>query len=117
MIFPRSARSWTAAGRDLVDAAPVRVHNGASRRARTLIQGIRNPIIVLIGLAQERKRRVKGARTDDVSPDAQPVRGKIVIPGPALQVGERYAGNDNWLGRGQPQKIAAAQLHLARVRS
>jgi hypothetical protein len=47
------------------------------------------PIIVLIGLAQERKRRVKGARTDDVGPDAQPVRGKSVIPYPALQVEQK----------------------------
>src|SRR5436189_1269699 len=38
VVFPRSARSRTAAGRDLVDAAPVCVHNGASRSARTQIQ-------------------------------------------------------------------------------
>src|SRR6266446_4690985 len=104
MIFPRSARSRTAARRDLVNAAPVCVHNGGGRSARTQIQGIWDSIGVCIGLTGERKRCVKGARTDDVSPDAQPVWGKIVIPYPALQVAyeQRRGGR---FGRGQPQKI------------
>ena len=47
----------------------------------------------------------------DVGPDTRPVRGKIVIAYPALQVAyEQRRGNR--LGRRKPQKIAAAQLHF-----
>src|SRR6266436_4964571 len=101
MIFPPSARSWTAAWRELIDAAPVRVHNGASRSARAQIQRVWHSISVCVGLTQERKRRVKGAGADDVSTDAEPVWGEIVIPYPALQI----SGCGDCLGRGQPQKI------------
>ena len=47
----------------------------------------------------------------DVCPYAQPIRRKIVISYPTLQIAceQRRGGR---LGSRQPQKIAAAQLHL-----
>src|SRR5262249_30720753 len=67
MILPRSV-----AGHQLLDAATLCVHDGTGRSVRTLIQGIRNAIRVLIGLAGKREACVKGALVRDVRPDAQP---------------------------------------------
>src|SRR2546428_828756 len=109
MIFPRAARSWPAARRELIDAAPVCDHDGAGGSARAEIQRVRHSISVRVGLASKRKGGIKGSGAGDVSPDAEPVRGKIVIPYPALQVKRERRASDNGLGRGQPQKITAAQ--------
>src|SRR3989442_15085500 len=110
MMLPRAAGSRTAARRELVDAAPVFVHKGATRRARTQIQRVCDSIAVGVGLTGERERRVKRSLAGDVRPDAQPIRGQSVIAYPALQVGrERSPGSDSRPGRGKPQKIAAAQ--------
>src|SRR6185436_10789222 len=110
MIFPRSARSRTAARRELVDAAPVCVHNDAGRCARTLIQGVRYAIEVFVGLTGERERRVKRSLAGDVRPDAQPIRRQSVIANPALQItGEQRRGGR--FGRGKPQEIPVAQQH------
>src|SRR6266478_3039024 len=99
MIFPPSARSRTGARCDLVDAAPVGIHNGASRSVRAQIHGVRDSITVFVGLTGERKRGVERALVGDVGPDAQPVRSKSVIPYPGLQVErERRAGSDDRLG-------------------
>ena len=50
MVSPRPARCWTTARRDLVNAAPVCVHNGTRRSARTLVQRVGDSITVFVGL-------------------------------------------------------------------
>src|ERR1051325_2516407 len=82
MIFPRSARSWPTTGHELLDAAPVRGDNDACRRSWTQIQRVRDSIRVCVGFTGEGKRRIKGTRTDDVSPDAQPIQGQSVGANP-----------------------------------
>src|SRR5690348_16545728 len=111
MIFPRATRSRPAAGNELIDAATVCVHNGTGRSARAEIQRVGDSITIRVGLAQERKGRVEGACTDDVSPDAQPVRSKILISDPALQIPDKVWRRSRLWSR-KPQKIAAAQQHF-----
>src|SRR5439155_4632695 len=113
MIFPRPARRWTVAWRDLLDAAPVCVHDGAGNSARAQIQRVRNSILVGIRFAGERERGIERSLAGDVRSDAQPIWRQRVIANPALQIGrERKAGGDNRPGRGQPQKVAAVQAHF-----
>src|ERR1051325_2225338 len=79
MIFPRSARSWPTTGHEMFDAAAVRVDSDACRSGWPQIQRVRDPIRVFVGFTGEGKRRVKGTRTDDVSPNAQPIRSQSVV--------------------------------------
>jgi len=51
VIFPRSARGRTGARGELVNAAPVGVHDGAGRSARTQVRRVANSVAVLIGFA------------------------------------------------------------------
>src|SRR5262245_45336675 len=100
MTLPPSAGSWTAAWRELVNAASFGVHNCAGRCARALIQRVGDPVTICIGLTRERERCVKRPLAGDVSPNAQPIRSQVVIANPALAVGrERSAGSDNGFGR------------------
>src|SRR5439155_7293383 len=59
MIFPRPARRRTVAWRDLLDAPPVCVHDGAGNSARAQIQRVRNSILVGIRFAGERDRAIE----------------------------------------------------------
>src|SRR5262245_58596112 len=113
MIFPRAARSGTVAWRDLVNAASVRVHDGAGGSVRTPIQRVRDSISVCVRFAGERKGGVERSLARDVGPDPQPIWSQSVIANPALQVGREWdARSDNRPGRRKPQKIAAAQAHF-----
>jgi len=53
MILPGATRSWAGTWRELVNAAPVRIHNRAYRGVRTKISRAENPITVGIDLAGE----------------------------------------------------------------
>jgi len=51
MIPPAATRSWTGAGRELVDGAPVRIDECTGGRIRTTIYRVANCVAVGVGLA------------------------------------------------------------------
>ena len=87
VVFPGAACGGTGARDELIEAASLRVYDGICRRVRAGILGIRNSICIGIEFPGERETCVKRALKGDVGPYAEPIRRKIVISNPALQIG------------------------------